>query len=39
MKAEMALLVEEKDLERNLDNLLRGPHNVGIYIFQDGHRP
>jgi hypothetical protein len=34
MKAEMTLSVEEKGLERNLDNLLRSPHNEEFIFFE-----
>ena len=35
----MAVLMEEKDMERNLDNLLRVPHSAGVYVLrEDGHQ-
>jgi hypothetical protein len=31
-----AVFMEEKDLERNLDNLLCIPHRAEVYIFHEG---
>ena len=36
MKGEMALLMGEQNLERNLDNLLRVPHSTGVYVLREG---
>ena len=32
----MAVLMEEEDLERYLDNLLRVPHSAGDYVLREG---
>ncbi|MDR7665534.1 hypothetical protein RG963_07020 [Methanosarcina sp. Z-7115] len=34
-KGEMAILMEEKDMEQNLDNLLRVPHSAGVYVLRE----
>lgn len=34
-KGEMAVLTEEKDMEQNLDNLLRVPHSAGVYVLRE----
>ncbi len=36
MKGEMAVLMGEQNLERNLDNLLRVSHSTGVYVLREG---